>query len=49
MTGSHAKYIFNLLENHWEMKYFLPYQSTRMSQLLVIVALQYELVSSKGT
>ena len=41
--------MFNLIENRWEMKYFLPYQSTRMSQLSVIAALQCEPVSSKDT
>jgi len=36
-----------LLRN--EMKYFLPYQQTKISQSLVIPALQCELKGPKGT
>ena len=32
-----------------ETEYFLPYQKTRMSWSLVILALQCEMVSPKGT
>ena len=37
------------LDWQWEMKYFLPYQWTRMSQSSVIVVHQCELVSPMGT